>query len=70
MLRTLSCSGSLERQASRAGLMPRLRSVATLCCVGFVFCSPTTPITGTRLTCTHTKLPAPGGGVEVRRWAG
>ena len=27
-------------------------STCTLCCVGLVFCSPTTPSTGTRLTCT------------------
>eukprot|EP00983_Pelagomonas_calceolata_P127034 1161361-Pelagomonas_calceolata.AAC.9 len=31
----------------------------TLCCVGFVFCSPTTPMTGTSDTCTLHKLPGP-----------
>lgn len=55
-----ACSkGSELRQASRWGLIPRLRSTATLCWVGLVFCSPTTPSTGTRLTCTLQKLPAP-----------
>lgn len=54
------CSkGSELRQASRWGLMPRLRRTATLCWVGLVFCSPTTPSTGTRLTWTLQKLPAP-----------
>lgn len=54
------CSrGSELRQASRWGLIPKLRSTATLCCVGLVFCSPTTPSTGTKLTCTLQKLPAP-----------
>ena len=55
---TPSPSGSLLRQASRSALRPSERSVATLCCVGLVFCSPTTPMTGTRLTCTTHRLPA------------
>ncbi len=40
-------------------MRPSERNTATLCCVGFVFCSPTTPSTGTRLTCTQQKLPGP-----------
>lgn len=49
--------GSEERQASREGFRPRERRVETLCWVGLVFCSPTAPITGTRLTCTTQKFP-------------
>ena len=52
-------SGSCDRQASRWGFRPSERSTATLCWVGLVFCSPTTPSTGTRLTCTQQKLPGP-----------
>mmetsp|Transcript_11492 Transcript_11492/g.39964 ORF Transcript_11492/g.39964 Transcript_11492/m.39964 type:complete len:276 (+) Transcript_11492:1467-2294(+) len=56
---TPSSSGSVERHASRSGARPRERSAWTECCVGLVFCSPTTPSTGTRLTCTMAMLPLP-----------
>mmetsp|Transcript_4227 Transcript_4227/g.10864 ORF Transcript_4227/g.10864 Transcript_4227/m.10864 type:complete len:271 (-) Transcript_4227:598-1410(-) len=54
------CSrGSLLRQARKLGAIPTERSTWTLCWVGLVFCSPTTPRTGTRLTCTeHTSCGA------------
>lgn len=41
------------------GDSPRDLSTETLCCVGFVFCSPTTPRTGTRDTCTQQKFAGP-----------
>mmetsp|Transcript_1626 Transcript_1626/g.4201 ORF Transcript_1626/g.4201 Transcript_1626/m.4201 type:complete len:344 (+) Transcript_1626:407-1438(+) len=63
LLRTLWSSGSEQRHAIMRGLMPRERSTATLCCVGLVFCSPTTPRMGTRLTCTLRKLASP-----TRNW--
>mmetsp|Transcript_16374 Transcript_16374/g.44882 ORF Transcript_16374/g.44882 Transcript_16374/m.44882 type:complete len:220 (-) Transcript_16374:337-996(-) len=56
---TLASSGFAQRQASRLGFKPSERSTWTLCCVGFVFCSPTTPMTGTSDTCTLHKLPGP-----------
>ena len=43
-------SGSSERATMMSGWMPISRSSATECCVGFVFGSPTTPMTGTRVT--------------------
>jgi len=43
--------------------MPSERSVATECCVGLVFCSPTTPRIGMSDTCTEQKLVAP-----TRNW--
>ena len=57
--RTEVASGSVDRQARRLGFSPNERNTATECCVGLVFCSPTAPSTGTRLTCTQQKLPAP-----------
>mmetsp|Transcript_6492 Transcript_6492/g.19583 ORF Transcript_6492/g.19583 Transcript_6492/m.19583 type:complete len:226 (-) Transcript_6492:324-1001(-) len=52
---TLCSRGSLLLQAKKVGVIPTDLSTWTLCCVGLVFCSPTTPRTGTRLTCTvHT----------------
>ncbi len=32
-----------ERQTMTSGVMPRLRSSVTECCVGLVFCSPDGP---------------------------
>ena len=57
--RTPSSSGSEQRHASRCGCSPSERSTATLCCVGLVFCSPTTPMMGTSETCTMHMLFAP-----------
>lgn len=47
------------RQARICGVRPKLLSPLTLCWVGFVFCSPTTLRTGTKLTCIRQKFPAP-----------
>ena len=44
-------------------MRPSDRSTDTLCWVGLVFCSPTTPRTGTRETCTLQKLDGP-----TRNW--
>mmetsp|Transcript_17645 Transcript_17645/g.30260 ORF Transcript_17645/g.30260 Transcript_17645/m.30260 type:complete len:261 (+) Transcript_17645:996-1778(+) len=58
------CSmGSWQRHANSVGLRPNERSTCTLCCVGLVFCSPTTPITGTNETCTLQRLSGP-----TRNW--
>ena len=57
--RTAGSSGASERQARKLGAMPSERSTLTECCVGLVFCSPTTPRTGTSETCTEQKLSAP-----------
>ena len=51
--------GASDRHARKFGAMPRERSTLTECCVGFVFCSPTTPRTGTRETWTEQKFSAP-----------
>mmetsp|Transcript_3181 Transcript_3181/g.11503 ORF Transcript_3181/g.11503 Transcript_3181/m.11503 type:complete len:327 (+) Transcript_3181:525-1505(+) len=58
-----SSRGSWLRHASRWGLRPRARSSRTLCWVGLVFCSPTTPRVGTRLTWMLHRLPSP-----MRNW--
>mmetsp|Transcript_29679 Transcript_29679/g.75615 ORF Transcript_29679/g.75615 Transcript_29679/m.75615 type:complete len:231 (-) Transcript_29679:605-1297(-) len=57
--RTPSSSGSWQRHASSVGLRPSERSTCTECCVGLVFCSPTTPMTGTSDTCTLHMLSEP-----------
>ena len=51
--------GSVDRQASSVGPKPRDLSVATECCVGLVFCSPTALSTGTRLTWMQAKFEGP-----------
>lgn len=63
LARTDFSKGSVERQASRLGVMPSERRTCTLCWVGLVFCSPTTPSTGTRLTWMTQKLSTP-----TRNW--
>lgn len=50
-MRVASSMASRHRHSTTSGWMPALIICRTLCCVGFVFCSPD-PSTGTRLTCT------------------
>lgn len=57
--RTALSSGASERHARKLGAIPKERRTLTECCVGLVFCSPTTPRTGTRETCTEQKFPGP-----------
>ena len=45
-----AASGWPERQTRKSGVRPAARRDWTECCVGFVFSSPTTPITGTSET--------------------
>ncbi len=47
-----SVTGRSLRSTRASGWMPMERSVATECCVGFVFCSPEAPMKGTSDTCT------------------
>ncbi len=47
-----SVTGRSLRRTSASGWMPMLRSAATECCVGLVFCSPDAPMNGTSETCT------------------
>lgn len=44
-------------------MRPSERRTCTLCCVGLVFCSPTTPRTGTSETWMRQKFPWP-----TRNW--
>mmetsp|Transcript_28343 Transcript_28343/g.71102 ORF Transcript_28343/g.71102 Transcript_28343/m.71102 type:complete len:242 (+) Transcript_28343:915-1640(+) len=54
-----SSSGRSLRHTIRSGDSPIDARFFTPCCVGFVFCSPTTPSSGTRLTNTLAKFSTP-----------
>ena len=59
LLRVSSLSGFEERHTRMSGVMPRPRNSFTVCCVGFVFCSPTGPMTGTKETWTKVTFSRP-----------
>ena len=59
-------SGVLHLTASMSGWMPILRSSCTLCCVGFVFCSPTTSSTGASVTCMKSVFCSPTSRASCR----
>ena len=67
-----SCSprACVERQTRKSGVRPAAIRFWTLCCVGLVFSSPTTPITGTSETWKKTRLRRWRGRRGVSRWAG
>ena len=52
----LAASGCVERQTRKSGVRPAAIRFCTECCVGLVFSSPTTPITGTSETWKKTRL--------------
>ena len=54
--RVASSSSDSPRQTMTSGDRPNPLNSLTPCCVGFVFCSPTTPRHGTSETCTRQKF--------------
>ena len=48
--------GTAARHTTKSGVRPSTRSSLTLCCVGLVFCSASSPTMGTMDTCTRQKF--------------
>ena len=61
--------GSVDLQASSVGPNPSDLRVATECCVGLVFCSPTALRTGTKLTWMQAKLVGPTRNLQTETFA-